>query len=84
MRFRSRSSPPTGLRSTSTWDRIHRAYGPRIWTAHELRQRLQEAYGARLHHRDVIGTALRRLQKALESDRRLEVLSDLEKELRKN
>jgi hypothetical protein len=32
----------------------------------------------------VVGVALSRLQKDLESDRRPEVLSDLEKELRKN
>ena len=62
---------------------------PRLWPedldrAHDLWLQLQEAFGARLHHRDVVGTALRRLQKDLESDRRLEVLSDLEKELRKN
>jgi nucleotide-binding universal stress UspA family protein len=62
---------------------------PRLWPedldrAHELWLQLQEAFGARLHHRDVVGAALRRLQKDLESDRRPEVLSDLEKELRKN
>ena len=62
---------------------------PRLWPedldrAHELWLQLQEAFGARLHHRDVVGTALRRLQKDLESDRRLEALSDLEKELRKS
>jgi amino acid transporter len=62
---------------------------PRLWPedldrAHELWLRLQEAFGARLHHRDVVGVALSRLQKDLESDRREEALSDLEKELRKN
>jgi amino acid transporter len=62
---------------------------PRLWPedldrAHELWLRLQEAFGARLHHRDVIGVALSRLQKDLESGRREEALSDLEKELRKS
>ena len=62
---------------------------PRLWPedldrVHELWLQLQEAFGARLHHRDVVGVALSRLQKDLESDRRPEVLSDLEKELRKN
>jgi amino acid transporter len=62
---------------------------PRLWPqdldrAHELWLRLQEAFGARLHHRDVIGVALSRLQKDLDSDRREEALSDLEKELRKS
>ena len=36
-------------------------------------------FGSRLHHRDVIGVALRRLQKDLENDRREEALSDLDK-----
>jgi amino acid transporter len=62
---------------------------PRLWPGdldrvHELWLQLQAAFGARLHHRDVVGVALSRLQKDLESDRRPEVLSDLEKELRKN
>ncbi|MBZ5725584.1 MAG: APC family permease [Acidobacteriia bacterium] len=61
---------------------------PRLWPedlgrAHDLWLRLTDNFGSRLHHRDVIGVALRRLQKDLESDRREEVLGDLEKELRK-
>ena len=36
-----------------------------------------------MHHRDVVGVALRRLEKDLETDRRTEVLEDLGKELRK-
>ena len=62
---------------------------PRLWPedldrAHDLWLRLQEAFGARLHHRDVVGVALSRLQKDLGGDRREEVLKDLEKELRKS
>ena len=40
-------------------------------------------FGSQLHHRDVVGVALRRLQKDLDGERREEVLKDLEKELRK-
>jgi hypothetical protein len=51
--------------------------------AHELWLRLQENFGSRVHHRDVVGVALRRLERDLETDRRDEVLEDLGKELRK-
>jgi hypothetical protein len=62
---------------------------PRLWPedldrAHDLWLRLQEQFGSRLHHRDVVGLALRRLQKELDSDRRSEVLTDLDGELHKN
>ncbi|SPE38945.1 Amino acid transporters (fragment) [Candidatus Sulfopaludibacter sp. SbA6] len=62
---------------------------PRLWPedldrAHELWLKLTDFFGSRLHHRDVVGVALRRLQKDLEGERREEVLEDLEKELRKN
>ena len=53
-------------------------------SAHDLWLNLQENFGSRLHHRDVIGVALRRLEKDLDDARRDEVLTDLEKELRKN
>jgi amino acid transporter len=61
---------------------------PRLWPedldrAHDLWLKLQENFGSRLHHRDVIGVALRRLQKDLDDVRREEVLSDIQKELRK-
>ena len=61
---------------------------PRLWPedvdrAHDLWLKLQENFGSRLHHRDVIGVALRRLQKDLDDTRRDEVLTDIEKELRK-
>jgi hypothetical protein len=62
---------------------------PRLWPedldrAHDLWLRLSDNFGSRLHHRDVVGVALRRLQKDLEGERKDEVLTDLEKELRKN
>src|SRR3954470_5549263 len=62
---------------------------PRLWPedldrAHELWLRLQENFGSRIHHRDVVGVALRRLEKDLDSDRRGEVIDDLGNELRKS
>ena len=64
---------------------------PRLWPEdldrlHDLWLELSgtEHVGSRLHHRDVIGVALRRLQHDLASDDRAKVLKDLEKELRKN
>jgi amino acid transporter len=63
---------------------------PRLWPedldrAHDLWLKLSENFGSRLHHRDVIGVALRRLEKDLDTaERNGEVLTDLEKELRKN
>jgi amino acid transporter len=61
---------------------------PRLWPedldrAHELWLKLTDQFGSRVHHRDVIGVALRRLQKDLDSDRKADVLTDLERELRK-
>jgi len=62
---------------------------PRLWPEdierlHELWLRLSdlEEFGARLHHRDVVGVALRRLQRDLAGDKRDEVLDDLRRELR--
>lgn len=62
---------------------------PRLWPedldrAHDLWLRLTENFGSRLHHRDVVGVALRRLQKDLSGERKDEVLRDLESELRKS
>ncbi len=61
---------------------------PRLWPedldrAHDLWLRLQENFGSKLHHRDVVGLALRRLQKDIEGQRRDEVLEDLDKDLPK-
>jgi amino acid transporter/nucleotide-binding universal stress UspA family protein len=61
---------------------------PRLWPedldrAHDLWLQLQANFGSKLHHRDVVGLALRRLQKDLEGDRKNEVLDDLGNDLPK-
>jgi hypothetical protein len=58
---------------------------PRLWPedldrVHDLWLGLQEHFGSKLHHRDVVGLALRRLQKDLEGERKHEVLDDLGKD----
>jgi amino acid transporter len=60
---------------------------PRLWPEdldrlHELWLDLQKEFGSRLHHRDVVGAALRRMEKDLDSQRRTEALSDISSELR--
>ena len=62
---------------------------PRLWPEdvdllHELWLQLSEneQLGARLHHRDVVGVALRRLQKDLENHARDELITDIRGELR--
>jgi hypothetical protein len=64
---------------------------PRLWPedldrAHELWLQLSstEGIGSRLHHRDVVGVALRRLERDLQSERQNEVMDDLNRELRKD
>ncbi len=63
---------------------------PRLWPEdldrlHEIWLKLTEGgFGSKLHHRDVIGVALRRLERELGSERREEILEDLKRELRKN
>jgi amino acid transporter len=64
---------------------------PRLWPEdvgrlHELWLRLsqEEGFGHKLHHRDVLGVALRRLEQDLANSRKPEVLHDLSKELRKD
>ncbi len=62
---------------------------PRLWPqdidrAHDLWLRLQGKFGSRLHHRDVVGLALRRLEKDLAGEQALDVIKDLEHELGKN
>ena len=60
---------------------------PRLWPedidlAHRLWLELSEkGPGAKLHHRDVIGVALRRMQQDLESGRAPEVLKDVQHEV---
>ena len=63
---------------------------PRLWPedldrVHEMWLKLSERFGSRLHHRDVVGVALRRLERDLtDGGRRDEALTDLDRELRKN
>jgi amino acid transporter len=64
---------------------------PRLWPEdvdrlHDLWLKLaqDDDVGSRLHHRDVVGVALRRLARDLSSDDRTKVLEDLKKELRKS
>jgi len=64
---------------------------PRLWPEdvdrlHDLWLRLSdsESVGSRLHHRDIVGLALRRLEKDLEDGKREQVLTDLDHELRKD
>jgi hypothetical protein len=61
---------------------------PRLWPedldrVHDVWLSLQEKFGSKLHHRDVVGLALRRLQKDLEGPRKNEVLEDLGDDLPK-
>jgi amino acid transporter len=62
---------------------------PRLWPedvdrCHDIWLKLSESpqFGARLHHRDIVGVALRRLEKDLETQDRDHVLDDVERELR--
>jgi nucleotide-binding universal stress UspA family protein len=63
---------------------------PRLWPEdvdrlHELWLQLseREGLGSKLHHRDVVGVALRLLEKELGSEERLRIVEDLKRELRK-
>jgi len=60
---------------------------PRLWPddvdrLHEIWLRLsqEEALGADLHHRDIVGVALRRLEKDLNSGDRNEIFEELKRE----
>jgi amino acid transporter/nucleotide-binding universal stress UspA family protein len=62
---------------------------PRLWPEdvgrlHELWLELSErgGVGSKLHHRDVVGLALRRLEKELSSEERQQIIEDLRRELR--
>ncbi len=64
---------------------------PRLWPEdvdrlHELWLQLCdcEGVGSRLHHRDIVGLALRRLEKDLVDGKRDQVMGDLDAELRKD
>jgi hypothetical protein len=62
---------------------------PRLWPEdvdhlHEIWLRLtsEGQLGSKLHHRDVVGLALRRLEQAMQSGDRSQVLEDLSREVR--
>ncbi|HOQ45826.1 MAG TPA: APC family permease [Bryobacteraceae bacterium] len=62
---------------------------PRLWPEdveklHDLWLELSqhEELGARLHHRDVVGLALRRLEKDLSGEERQKIIEELKRELR--
>ena len=62
---------------------------PRLWPEdvdklHDLWLTLsaEDALGSKLHHRDVVGLALRRLERELSAEERQEVLNQLNEELR--
>ena len=62
---------------------------PRLWPEdldrlHEIWLELSggEGFGSRLHHRDVLGLALRRLEKELTTQDRPEIVDELKRELR--
>lgn len=61
---------------------------PRLWPEdldrlHGIWLRLtHEKYGSKLHHRDVVGAALRRLERDLDEGRGAEVIRDLDSEIR--
>jgi hypothetical protein len=64
---------------------------PRLWPedvdlCHELWLKLTDnaSLGARIHHRDVVGVALRRLLKDLQGPTRDSVIAEIERESRKN
>ncbi|MDQ2713009.1 MAG: APC family permease [Acidobacteriota bacterium] len=61
---------------------------PRLWPSdidlvHQLWQELADrpGVGGRLHHRDVVGVALRRLEQQLHSKSHVDVVADVEREL---
>src|SRR5262245_27821755 len=59
---------------------------PRLWPedvdlVHDLWLELSDDFGSRLHHRDVVGVALRRMERELHSKDKLDVLGDVRDEL---
>ncbi len=64
---------------------------PRLWPEdvdrlHDIWLRLtsKEGFGSNLHHRDVVGAALRRLEKELDSGNRQEVLDEIRRQTPKS
>jgi hypothetical protein len=63
---------------------------PRLWPEdidrlHDIWLKLteQEGIGSKLHHRDVVGVALQRLERELAGEDRAQVLADIRNEMRK-
>jgi amino acid transporter len=59
---------------------------PRLWPedlqlAHEMWLELSDELGSKVHHRDVIGFALRRMHSRLQSPERLTIVNELAKDL---
>ena len=59
---------------------------PRLWPedidlVHELWLELSDDFGSKLHHRDIVGVALRRMNKELHSRERADVMGDVVDEL---
>jgi amino acid transporter len=59
---------------------------PRLWPedvdlVHELWLELSDDFGSQMHHRDVVGVALRRMEQELHSEQRPSVLADVRDEL---
>jgi hypothetical protein len=61
---------------------------PRLWPEdvdrlHELWRRMSEAegVGSKLHHRDIVGVALRRMQEAIQAGHAEEVVADVMREI---
>jgi hypothetical protein len=48
-----------------------------------LRLSGEEYFGAKLHHRDVVGLALRRLERDLESEGQSEIIEQMRRDLGK-
>ncbi|MBA3972637.1 MAG: APC family permease [Candidatus Solibacter sp.] len=64
---------------------------PRLWPedvdrVHDIWLQLaeEESLGAKLHHRDVVGVALRRMERALGSKERAEILDEIRRETRRS
>src|SRR2546423_14527489 len=59
---------------------------PRLWPGdldlvHDLWLELSDDFGSKLHHRDVVGVALRRMDRELHANERPDVLRDVREEL---
>ncbi|MBE0656047.1 MAG: APC family permease [Bryobacteraceae bacterium] len=64
---------------------------PRLWPedvdrVHDIWLQLaeEESIGSKLHHRDVVGVALRRMERALSSEERARILDEIRRETRRN